>query len=209
MTFEDFSRNLRGQNKGGNFSPEYLREIFDSIKSNEIILPDEHDNQHAFDYAWRELLIKAETAGSLVICNTNIYDADMFATTWRPIISTLSYVFMSATDDAVFTRIVSGFDECARIATKYKNTEALDQIVYCLSHMTTLSTTTPFNTSLNTEVQAGDGSVMVSELAVKFGRDFRAQLATLVLFRIITGSEGLLRSSWKYVSLPQKCLDHR
>ncbi|KFA77076.1 hypothetical protein S40288_07970 [Stachybotrys chartarum IBT 40288] len=199
MTFEDFSRNLRGQNKGGNFSPEYLREIFDSIKSNEIILPDEHDNQHAFDYAWRELLIKAETAGSLVICNTNIYDADMFATTWRPIISTLSYVFMSATDDAVFTRIVSGFDECARIATKYKNTEALDQIVYCLSHMTTLSTTTPFNTSLNTVVQAGDGSVMVSELAVKFGRDFRAQLATLVLFRIITGSEGLLRSSWKYV----------
>jgi brefeldin A-resistance guanine nucleotide exchange factor 1 len=48
-------------------------------------------------------------------------------------------------------------------------------------------------------VQAGDSSVMVSELAVKLGRDFRAQLATLVLFRVVTDSEALIRKSWKYV----------
>ena len=200
MTFNDFSRNLRGQNNGQDFSVEYLKSIFDSIKSNEIILPDEHDNKHAFDYAWRELLLKTESAGGLVICNTNIYDADMFAATWKPIVSTLSYVFMSATDDAVFARVVTGFDECARVAAKYKNTEALDQIVYCLSHMSTLATEIPFNTLLNTEVQVGDGSVMVSELAVKLGRDFRAQLATLVLFRVVTGSEPLIQRSWKHVS---------
>ncbi|KAM6525423.1 GDP/GTP exchange factor for ARF, variant 2 [Fusarium falciforme] len=199
MTLEDFSKNLRGTNNGKNFAPEYLQVIYESIKSNEIILPDEHDNKHAFDYAWRELLLKTESTGSLIICDTNIYDADMFATTWKPIVSTLSYVFMSATDDAVFARIVTGFDECARIATKYRNTEALDQIVYVLSHMSTLATESPFNTSLNTEVQAGDGSVMVSELAVKLGRDFRAQLATLVLFRVVTDSEELIRKSWKYI----------
>lgn len=200
MTFEDFSRNLRGTNDGKDFAVEFLRAIFDSIKSNEIILPDEHDNKHAFDYAWRELLLKTEAAGDLIICNTNIYDADMFAATWKPIVSTLSYVFMSATDDAVFARIVTGFDECARIAAQYKNSDALDQIVYCLSHMSTLAMTNPFNTSLNTEVQVGDGSVMVSELAVKLGRDFRAQLATLVLFRVITGNEALIHRGWKQVS---------
>ncbi|KAM0401578.1 hypothetical protein ACHAQC_002269 [Fusarium culmorum] len=199
MTLEQFARNLRGTNNGKDFAPEYLQTIYQSIKSNEIILPDEHDNKHAFDYAWRELLLKTESAGNLVICNTNIYDADMFATTWKPIVSTLSYVFMSATDDAVFARIVTGFHECARIATKYKNTEALDQIVFCLSHMSTLAADSQFNTSLNTEVQAGDGSVMVSELAVKLGRDLRAQLATLVLFRVVTGSEELIHRSWKYM----------
>ena len=200
MTYDDFARNLRGQNDGQDFSQEFLHSIFDSIKSEEIILPDEHDNKHAFDYAWRELLLKTESAGELVLCDTNIYDADMFAATWKPIVSTLSYVFMSATDDAVFARIVTGFDECARIAAKYGNTEALDQIVYCLSYMTTLSTDLRLNTALNTEVQAGEGSVMVSELAVKLGRDFRAQLATLVLFRVVTGSEGLISKSWKHVS---------
>ncbi|KHN99283.1 Sec7 domain-containing protein [Metarhizium album ARSEF 1941] len=199
MTFEDFSRNLRGTNDGKDFAVEFLQAIFDSIKSNEIILPDEHDNKHAFDYAWRELLLKTETAGNLVICNTNIYDADMFDATWRPIVSTLSYVFMSATDDAVFARIVTGFDECARIAAKYKNSDALDQIIYCLSHMSTLATASTFNTSLNTEIDVGDGSVMVSELAVKLGRDFRAQLATLVLFRVITGNEALVHQGWKQV----------
>lgn len=200
MSFEDFSRNLRGQNDGQNFSVEFLRAIFDSIKSNEIILPDEHENKHAFDYAWRELLLKTEAAGDLVICDTNIYDADMFAATWKPIISTLSYVFMSATDDAVFARIVSGFDECARISAKYGNTEALDQIIYCLSYMSTLATISSFSTSLNTEIQVGDGSVMVSELAVKLGRDFRAQLAMLVLFRVITGNEALIDRGWKQVT---------
>ncbi|OLN97319.1 hypothetical protein CCHL11_01118 [Colletotrichum chlorophyti] len=200
MTVEDFARNLRGVNDGKDFAPEYLQEIFDNIKTNEIILPDEHDNKHAFDYAWRELLIKSESVSPLVLCDTNIYDADMFASTWRPIVSTLSYVFMSATDDAVFARIVTGFDECARIAAKYKNTEALDQIIYSLSHMTTLATDIPFNTSLNTEVQAGDSSVMVSELAVKLGRDFRAQLATLVLFRVVTGNENLIQDGWKHIT---------
>jgi len=30
---------------------------------------------------------------------------------------------------------------------------------------------------------------MVSELAVKFGRDFKAQLSAVVLFRVVNGSE--------------------
>ncbi|KAM7210238.1 ARF guanine-nucleotide exchange factor 2 [Rhypophila decipiens] len=199
MTIEDFARNLRGVNNGANFAIEYLQSIYDSIKSNEIILPDEHDNQHAFDYAWKELLLKSETAGSLVLCDTNIYDAEMFATTWNAIVSCLFFVFMSATDDTVYGRVITGFDECARIATKYGNSEALDEIIYRLSYISTLSSETLSNTSLNTEVQVGDGSVMVSELAVKFGRDVRPQLATLVLFRVVTGSEHVIRKSWKHI----------
>ncbi|PHH83963.1 hypothetical protein CDD83_2712 [Cordyceps sp. RAO-2017] len=199
MTFDDFSRNLRGQNNGEDFSIDFLRDIFDSIKSNEIILPDEHDNKHAFDFAWKELLLKSESAGHLHVCNTNIYDSDMFAATWTSVVSTLSYVFMSATDDAVYARVVTAFDECARVAAKYENTEALDQILYSLSHMSTLATEIPSSTSLNTEVQAGNGNVMVSELAVRLGRNFRAQLATLVLFRVITGSEALIRKGWRNI----------
>lgn len=196
MTLLNFQRNLRGVNDGKDFAPEYLEEIFNSIKSNEIILPDEHDNQHAFDYAWKELLLKTGQAGDLVICNTNIYDADMFAATWQPVIATLTYVFMSASDDAVFHRVITGFDQCARIATRYGMTDAMDQIVFALSKISTLSTPVPTDTSLNTEVQVEDTSVMVSELAVKFGRDFKAQLATVVLFRVVSGSERYIKESW-------------
>ncbi|CAZ85055.1 unnamed protein product [Tuber melanosporum] len=199
MKYEDFARNLRGVNGGKNFEPAYLQAIFDTIKNNEIILPEEHDNKHAFDYAWRELLLKTMSAGDLVICDTNIYDADMFAATWKPIIATLSYVFLSATDDAVFSRVIAGFDQCARVAAKYGLTEALDHIVRCLSTISTLSTETPPSTALNTEIQVNNNSVMVSELAVKFGRDFKAQLATVVLFRVVTSNEIVLSEGWKQI----------
>lgn len=203
MKVDDFAKNLRGVNGGKDFDSEYLQAVYDAIRTNEIILPEEHDNKHALDYAWKELLTKTDAAGPLIICETNIFDADMFAATWRPIVSTLSYVFMSATDDTVFMRIVSGFDECARIAAKYNITEALDQIIYSLSLMTTLSTEIVSNTSLNTEVQVDERSVMVSELAVKLGRNFRAQLAILVLFRVVTSKEHIIRKGWKDVSSPR------
>ncbi|CAJ2501896.1 Uu.00g047490.m01.CDS01 [Anthostomella pinea] len=201
MELVDFERQLRGVNGDKNFDPEFVQATFEAIRTNEIILPDEHDNKHAFDYAWRELLLKTESAGPLIPCHTNIYDADMFATTWKPIVSTLSYVFMSATDDAVFSRVVTGFDQCARIASKYQTMEALDRIIKNLSYMTTLDTDSLFNTSLNTEVKVSDDgdSVMVSELAVKLGRDFKAQLATLVLFRVVKGSEHMIHHGWEHI----------
>ena len=199
MTYNDFARNLRGVNGGEDFAPEYLQEIYDSIKGNEIILPDEHNNKQAFDYAWEELLVKARTSGPLTMCNTNIYDADMFSATWKPIIATLSYVFMSASDDAVFSRVVLGFDQCAQIAAKYDLTNALDHIIFCLSSMSTLASEVPTNTSLNTEVQAEKKTVMVSELAVKFGRDYKAQLACAVLFRLVPRKESKIQDGWDHV----------
>ena len=207
MSFEAFARNLRGVNGGKDFDQSYLLDIFDSIKNNEIILPDEHDNKHAFDYAWKELLAKTETSDRLAVFDTNAYDADMFEATWKPVIATLSYVFLSASEDAVYQRVVAGFDQCARIAAHYGLTEVMDRIVFCLSTISTLATHTPPSTELNTEIQAGKRNVMDSELAVKFGRDYRAQLATVVLFKgIVAGNEASIRTGWKSVSI--YLLDH-
>lgn len=200
MSFADFAKNLRGLNAKQDFESEFLQKIYESIQDNEIILPDEHENKDAFEYAWKELLMKTSSAGDLAVCETNVFDADMFEATWRPIVATLSYVFMSASDDAVFSRIVTGFDQCAKIASKYRLTGVTDRIIYCLSSISTLASETPPNTALNTEVQAGKKTVMVSELAVKIGRDFRAQLATVVLFRVLAGNEAIVRDGWKYIT---------
>ncbi|KER00235.1 hypothetical protein AUEXF2481DRAFT_45433 [Aureobasidium subglaciale EXF-2481] len=196
MAVTDFARNLRGVNGGKDFEPEYLQGIYDSIKTREIILPEEHDNKHAFEHAWKELLIKTQTAQDLVLCDTNIYDADMFAATWKPVVATLNYVFMSATDDTVFQRVISGFDQCAQIAAKHGLHDCLDHIISSLAQISTLATETPPSTALNTEVQANGKSIMVSKFAVDFGRENKAQLATLVLFRIINGHEATIREGW-------------
>ncbi|KAF2198263.1 Sec7-domain-containing protein [Delitschia confertaspora ATCC 74209] len=199
MTFQDFSRNLRGVNGGKDFDPNYLQSIFDSIKTREIILPEEHDNRHAYEHAWKELLLKVQSASDLVICDTNIYDADMFAAMWKPIVATLSYVFMSATEDAVYSRVVTGFDQCAQIAAKYKLTDALDHIISCLARISTLAPEIPPSTALNTEVQVDKKSIMVSEMAVRFGRDPRAQLATFLLFLVVRNNEAAIRDGWDHL----------
>ncbi|KAL1389489.1 cytohesin-2 [Phyllosticta capitalensis] len=201
MALEDFSRNLRGVNGGKDFDPEYLEAIYNSIKTREIILPEEHDNRHAYDHAWKELQMKVSSASDIVICDTNLFDADMFASTWRPILATLSYVFMSASDDAVFSRVVTGFYQCAQIAAKHGITDCLDRIVFSLSSISTLAPEVSPSTALNTEVQADKKSekIMVSETAVRFGRDDRAQLATVLLFRIVNGNEAFIRDGWGHL----------
>lgn len=205
MKFENFARNLRGVNGGkSDFDQDFLQEIYDAIKSREIVLPEEHENKHAFEHAWKELLVKTQTADDLVICDTNVYDADMFAATWRPIVATLNYVFVSATEDAVFQRVIAGYNQCARIAARYGIIECLDYIILSLAKISTLAPEKQPNTSLNTEVQHHGKSIMVSKFAVDFGRDDKAQLATLVLFKVINGHEDAIREGWTHVSLFQE-----
>lgn len=200
MTREAFVKNLRGVNDGKDFNPEYLHSIFESIRTNEIILPEEHNNKDAFDYAWKELLLKTNDTGSFIECNTNRYDADMFDATWKPVLAALSYVFMSATEDAVFERVILGFEQCAEIAAKYNLTHILDHIVFCLSTISSLSVETLPSTALNTEVSVRKRKVMVSEMAVKFGRHPKAQLAAIVLFKgVVAGNEGKLSDGWTHL----------
>ena len=199
MTVEDFARNLRGCNGGKDFDIEYLQEIYDAIAHNEIILPEEHENKNAFDHAWKTLLMNTHTAGQIELCNSNAFDAEMFSATWKPIIATLCYVFMSASDDAVFSRIVVGFDQCAQLAARYNVPAAFDRIIYSLSQITSLAAETPPSTSLNTEVQVDDHKIMVSEMAVRLGRDYRAQLSTVILFRSLYDHENAVGETWVYV----------
>ena len=199
MSQEGFAKNLRGVNARNDFAPEFLQEIYEAIKQNEIILPEEHDNKHAFEHAWKELLMKTQGAGDLELCESNAFDAEMFAATWKPIVATLNYVFMSASDDAVFSRVVVGFDQCAQIAAKYDISECFDRIVHSLAQMSGLAAEVPLSTNLNTEVQAGKRRIMVSETAVRLGRDFRAQLSTVLLFRILAGHENAVGETWIYI----------
>ncbi|KAK9237355.1 hypothetical protein V1525DRAFT_163464 [Lipomyces kononenkoae] len=201
MTVEQYKNNLRKVNNNEDFLAEYLEAIYNAIKGQEVIMPEEHDNQAGFEYAWKELLQKANSSGELFVCDdTSIYDAEMFRATWMPVVSTLAYVFASATDDMVFMRVITGFDHCARIATRYNISEALDHIILCLSKISSL-TAEPFATagSDSTEIQVDGSSITVSDLSVRFGKNYKAQLATVVLFRVIRGNEHLVRSGWREI----------
>lgn len=91
MSLEQFSKNLRGVNNGKDFPPEYLSDVYEAIRKREIVLPQEHEGQLGFNFAWKELLHRAETAGPLVISNTSMYDKELFISSWKPVMSAISF----------------------------------------------------------------------------------------------------------------------
>ncbi|KAI6110037.1 hypothetical protein F5141DRAFT_822489 [Pisolithus sp. B1] len=200
MTIEDYQRNLRGVNGGENFSPEFLQSIYDSIRKREIIMPEEHTGQLGFEYAWKELLARARQSGSFVMCNTSLFDCDMFKAMWKSVISAIAHAFISFDDEYIIQRAISGFRQCATLAGRFNLPDVFDFIVVALSQATGLLTDNlPAHVPNYPVVDAEGQSVTVSSLAVRFGTNFKGQLAAVILFNIVNGNGNALREGWTQI----------
>lgn len=87
MALEDYMKNLRNVNDGKNFAPEYLVAIYEAIRDNEIIMPQEREGQEGFEFSWREMLRKTRIYGPGKFCDSNIYDRDLFYVIVKPIMT--------------------------------------------------------------------------------------------------------------------------
>ncbi|CAG8573531.1 12884_t:CDS:10, partial [Cetraspora pellucida] len=199
MSIEDYMKNLRNVNNGQNFSPEYLHAIYDAIRKREIIMPEEHEGQLGFNYAWKELLRRAENTGPLIICDTSLYDKDMFTAVWKPTVASISYAFSTAPNDATLQKAITGFHQCALLSAQYKLYDVFDYIIMSLSKMTGLLGAHYSNeTANNPLVKAGNTEITVSDLSIQFGRNYKGQLAAVVLFAVANEHGNILREGWKY-----------
>ncbi|KAF9540254.1 GDP/GTP exchange factor for ARF [Mortierella hygrophila] len=196
MSLEQFSKNLKGVNNGENFPPEYLAEIFEAIRKREIVLPQEHEGQLGFNYAWKELLRRAETAGPLTVSNTAMYDKELFTSSWKPIMSAISYAFNMAQDDATLQKSLTGYYQCAILAAHFKLPDIFDRITMSLARMTGLLDT-PHNPADNRDVVVEGSTITVSDLAVQFGKSYKGQLAAVVAFGVANEHGNMIRSGWK------------
>ncbi|CAJ0627581.1 11413_t:CDS:10 [Entrophospora sp. SA101] len=196
MTIEDYMKNLRNVNNGQNFDTEYLHAIYDAIRKKEIIMPEEHEGQLGFNYAWKELLHRAESAGPFIICDVSLYDKDMYTTVWRPTVAAISY----APDDATLQKAINGFHQCALLSAQYKLYEVFDYIIMSLAKMTGLLGSRYSNeTASNPIIKVQGIEITVSDLAIQFGRNYKGQLAAVVLFAVANEHGNVLRDGWKYI----------
>ncbi|KAF9927841.1 GDP/GTP exchange factor for ARF [Linnemannia zychae] len=196
MSLEQFSKNLKGVNNGENFPPEYLAEVYEAIRKREIVLPQEHEGQLGFNYAWKELLRRAETAGPLIVSNTAMYDRELFISSWKPIMSAISYAFNVAQDDATLQKSLTGYYQCALLAAHFKLPEIFDRVTMSLARMTGLLDT-PYNPADNRDVVVDGSTITVSDLAVQFGKSYKGQLAAVVAFGVANEHGNMIRSGWK------------
>ena len=140
-------------------------------------------------------------AGTLVICNTSLFDKAMFTLVWKPLISAIAFAFTTLDDDYVIQRAIGGFRQCATLAGSFQLPDVFDYIVQSLSHVTTLLSDSTYTSVPNRPAVEVEGrEITVSSLSVKFGNNIRAQLAAVVLFTIANGNGNAIREGWTQVS---------
>ncbi|ESK85960.1 golgi-specific brefeldin a-resistance guanine nucleotide exchange factor 1 (bfa-resistant gef 1) [Moniliophthora roreri MCA 2997] len=200
MSLEDYQKNLKGVNGGDDFSVELVQSIYDSIRKREIVMPEEHTGQLGFEYAWKELLTRSRSASDYMVCNSALFDLDMFKTVWKPVISAIAYAFMSFDDEHIIQRSIAGFRQCATLAGRFQLPEVFDFVVVSLSQATGLLPESLQASVPNYPVVDVEGhSVTVSNLSVRFGTNVKGQMAAVVLFNIVNGNGNALREGWTQI----------
>ncbi|KAI9144046.1 hypothetical protein BKA69DRAFT_1122695 [Paraphysoderma sedebokerense] len=211
MTYEGFANNLRGLNEKKNFDAEYLKAIYENIRDNEIIMPEEHEGEAGFTYTWKELVNRQEPNPAeqhlLQIRPAGFCDRDIFLTVWKTTLSAVLYVFETSEDEVSLQKSIKMFNYCARIASSHNIPEVLDTMIISLCKATTLlpDSTDELQLSLpedepesptDDEAREKNRFRSVNALSVRFGHNFKAQIATIILFSLAAEYGNMIREGW-------------
>lgn len=135
-----------------------------------------------------------------MMCNSSLFDVDMFKTVWKPVISAIAHAFISFEEEYIIQRAITGFRQCATLAGHFQLPDVFDFVVVSLSEATSLlSESLPVQVPNYPVINVEGQSVTISNLSVKFGTNFKGQLAAVVLFNIVNGNGNALREGWTQV----------
>uniref|UniRef100_A0A1I8BTL6 SEC7 domain-containing protein n=1 Tax=Meloidogyne hapla TaxID=6305 RepID=A0A1I8BTL6_MELHA len=132
MSVEDFKRNLSGTNHGKDFDQEMLEQIYNAIKSDEIVMPAEQVGQVRENYLWRVLQRRSQTFEGHYWQMSSVQswnDRDLFCVLWGPLTASLHYVMNKTADDTILTKCMGGYRKCASIAAHFGMTDVFDTLI--------------------------------------------------------------------------------
>lgn len=182
MTVEDFKRNLSGVNGGQNFDSDLLQTMYEAIKSNEIVMPEERSGAVRDDYLWRLLQMRSKTPdGFYEVLPAGCLDNDIYAILWGPCVASLVYVCDKTDEEEELVRILNGFRSCASVAAHFVMSDVFDNII--------ISLTKCIFKSLPKE----------ESFVIGFASSAKAALATQSVFDLTRAYGDMLRAGWKNI----------
>ncbi|TKR64527.1 hypothetical protein L596_025041 [Steinernema carpocapsae] len=213
MTIDCFKRNLSGTNGGADFDPEMLEQIYHAIKTDEIVMPAEQTGLVKENYLWKVLLRRGDTGeGEFLHAPVGWNDHDLFGIIWGSVTAALSYVFEKSEQDQILMKALNGFRKCAAIAAHYGMSDVFDNLVICLCKFSTLmgsgdNARDHMVNELHRSASMNDTSFlsMADGVAIAYGENNKAQMATKALFEQVHMHGDILRDGWKNIL---ECLLH-
>ncbi|KAJ2851422.1 GDP/GTP exchange factor for ARF, partial [Coemansia erecta] len=207
MQLSDFARNLKGVNDGVDFREGFLADIFIAIRDAEIVFPEEHEGAAGFEYAWRGVATAGPWATTRL--RTGAYDRELLETTWPRLLRTMERALAQAPTDRTLRRALTGMHALTGAAAVHGINSCVDATLHALAGLTGLGSlnlqTLPQQVYVRRRgrymilgaddaaasvAQAGaqtleDASVLVSQPALDFGSDYRAQVAFVALSELV------------------------
>ena len=186
MTPEQFMRNVRGTNGGGDHDQDMLSELYHAIRSEEIVMPAEQTGLVRENYLWKCVLKRGvdDRESRFMMAPNGYFDHDLFAIIWGSTVAALSYVFDKSEDAAVVERALNGFQRCAMIAAHYHMSDVFDNLVISLCKFSTLLTV----------------AEPESQFIPVYGMNTKAMLATRTVFSLVQRHGDILRDGWRNVT---------
>lgn len=189
MSLSQFIKNNRGIDDGGNLDDEYLAHIYNSIKTREIVLPEEHGGQEAFTSQWNEVQRRKEINSM----NHTNFESNLTLSplvcgiveiVWKPIIlSLIPYINQQRpTGEIISDGPLEALRGIASLFEKFQMTEALDAL---LGNIWSVSNLIPV-------FSAASGNMIPRYLARLPG--FRQVIQLIV--EIFRGQGDGLKTSW-------------
>jgi brefeldin A-resistance guanine nucleotide exchange factor 1 len=135
-----------------------------------------------------------------MICNSPVFDKELFRSMWKPVTSAIAVALMTFDDNYIIERATAGFRQCATLAGHFQLPEVVDYMVVSLSQATgLLSDNLPPEVPVYLVVEVEGRSITVSSLAVNFGARVKGQHAFGVLFDIVRCNGNAIREGWSQV----------
>ncbi|KAJ2716264.1 GDP/GTP exchange factor for ARF, partial [Coemansia spiralis] len=231
MGLDDFARNLRGVNDGHDFPQAFLSDIYDAIRTHEIVFPQEHEGDAGFEYAWREVAAPDAPAGLWMSTRgqTAAYDRELLAATWPRFLQSLARTLTHFNSDHTLCQALLGLYALVGSAAQYGLTACVDEAMVLLADMvglgsgalqadllapqvlvkaygrfSVLDPSSP-TSALGTAAESFAGaeqraklqeqeaaSVQITQAALEFGKEYRAQVAFVALLELATRFAGAL-----------------
>ncbi|KAJ2661764.1 GDP/GTP exchange factor for ARF [Coemansia sp. RSA 1199] len=143
MKYEDFARNLRGVNDGRDFRTEFLTDVYNAIRSHELVFPEEHEGEAGFEYAWHAVAAPDALIGPWMSTRgcTATYDRGMLAAVWPRYLRSLAHILGHFSSDHTLRLALTGLHALVASAAHYGLTQCVNEAVRLLANMTGLPQT--------------------------------------------------------------------
>lgn len=138
MTEEDFIRNNRGNNEGKDYDHDFLRSVYHSIRTDEILMPDEHEGDTAFNYRYSDTVNTARIyyCGPRLTISVDTVGAELLPMIWDAALKAMSDLFelqLQVLNDQSVSRAALGTLQClADAAGSLNQPDRMDELIMSL-----------------------------------------------------------------------------